>query len=268
MNDQTPTYDTIGVGYNIRRSADPRILQRLEHWLEQPSGASILDVGAGTGNYTKALADRGYKMWALEPSTRMSESCTDRADIHWVQGRAEAMPFADETFDGVYCTLALHHFADQALGMKEMRRVLRPGGRLVIFTSDPRRARDDFWMRHYFAELFEQAEQVFPAIANLERQLRSSGFSRIEVEPYAIPADNCDGFFCSSWQRPHDYLDAAYRAGISSFRLMEPNRVEEAVRHLAEDLRSGHWQARFGATQELAAYDAGYVFVICRADRH
>jgi len=261
MDPQPATYDRIGSGYNTRRSADTRILERLEQLLNQRVGAAILDVGAGTGNYTKALAERGYRMRAVEPSQQMLEAAGEGSGIEWHQGAAEALPFADASFDAAYCTLALHHFADQRRGLQEIHRVLKPGGALVTFTSDPRRVPADFWMRHYFAELFEQAEAVFPAMADLVHQLRTVGFDRIVVEPYPIPSDNRDGFFCSAWQRPREYLDAGCRQGISSFRLMPAERVEEAIQRLAADLDSGQWQARYGFLLGQECYDGGYTFV-------
>ena len=83
MSTKLPTYDLIGKGYNSRRAADVRILSKLVALLDQPEGAHILDVGAGTGNYTAALADLGYSMTALEPSTIMLESAVGRDSIDW-----------------------------------------------------------------------------------------------------------------------------------------------------------------------------------------
>ena len=176
MKFSLPTYDTIGSGYNSRRTADNRILSRLDALLGQTIGAKILDVGAGTGNYTKALADRGYQMWAIEPSNLMIDGASDTDCIQWRHGAAEEMPFDSNSFDAAYCTLSLHHFSDQKQGLKEICRVLKSGSRFVLFTSDPRRVPDDFWMRAYFSELFTQAEDIFPTMSELEEQLIALGY--------------------------------------------------------------------------------------------
>lgn len=63
--------DVIGIGYSDTRRADPRITERLLEMLALPVGSSILDVGAGTGNYSVALAEAGYRVMALEPSAVM-----------------------------------------------------------------------------------------------------------------------------------------------------------------------------------------------------
>ena len=64
-------YDSIGVGYSETRRADPRIVRGLCEALDLPDSATILDVGAGTGKYSRALADRGFTVLAIEPSEVM-----------------------------------------------------------------------------------------------------------------------------------------------------------------------------------------------------
>ena len=61
-------YDNIGDAYGQTRRADERIVQRIEDLLGLPGGSRILDVSAGSGNYSLALADRGFEVSALEPS--------------------------------------------------------------------------------------------------------------------------------------------------------------------------------------------------------
>ena len=67
------TYDRIGFGYNQHRAAEPSVVQSLVRLLDLPVGSVIADVGAGTGNYSNALAGHGYKLYAIEPSDRYAE---------------------------------------------------------------------------------------------------------------------------------------------------------------------------------------------------
>ncbi len=71
-----PAYDRIGRGYSRHRAADPRIVGRLAQMLGPPENGSVVDVGAGTGNYAAALAGRGYQVVAVEPSATMLERRT------------------------------------------------------------------------------------------------------------------------------------------------------------------------------------------------
>jgi protein-L-isoaspartate O-methyltransferase len=64
-------YDSIGRNYNQNRTADHRVLAAINELLELPLGSAIADVGAGTGNYSNALADLGYKLEAVEPAGEM-----------------------------------------------------------------------------------------------------------------------------------------------------------------------------------------------------
>ena len=192
----------------------------------------------------------------------MLESAVGRDSIDWYRGSAEAMPFDDDQFDAVYCTLSMHHFTDPELGLNQIRRVLKPGGRFVAFTSDPRRIPSDFWMRAYFDALFVEAEAIFPPMGQLLQRLAVVGFAGAVDEAYPVPSENQDGYFCSAWRRPEEYLDEAFRAGISSFRLMDPQQLDSAVACLRSDLESGRWHGRHAAILEPNEFDCGPSFVV------
>lgn len=64
-------YNSIGEGYNATRQADERIVAKLISLLDLPTGSKIADVGAGTGNYSNAIAEAGYQVIAIEPSQVM-----------------------------------------------------------------------------------------------------------------------------------------------------------------------------------------------------
>lgn len=76
------TYDSIGSNYNQNRTADHRVLAVIKELLELPSGSTIADVGAGTGNYSNALADLGYKLEAVEPSMEMRRQAIPNPRVH------------------------------------------------------------------------------------------------------------------------------------------------------------------------------------------
>src|SRR5690349_4752689 len=94
-------FDAIGHSYTRTRRADPRILDRLIDLLRLPAGAELADVGAGTGNYSNALADQGYPVLAVEPARTMSRQAAPHRGVTWIAAVAEALPLADASVDAV-----------------------------------------------------------------------------------------------------------------------------------------------------------------------
>ena len=97
----------------------------------------LLDVGCGTGILARAAAERvpeGTVTGLDQNDGMLSVARRSDAAVTWRHGSAEALPFPDESFDHVFSQFALMFFADKAAGLREMRRVLRPGGSATIAT--------------------------------------------------------------------------------------------------------------------------------------
>jgi demethylmenaquinone methyltransferase/2-methoxy-6-polyprenyl-1,4-benzoquinol methylase len=104
-----------------------------------PAGCRILDVGGGTGALaTKLAAELQTRVTVLDPSPKMLRYIPDRAPVDAVVGTAEAMPFADDSFDALIVTDAFHHFRDQSGAVSEFARVVKSGGAIVVVELDPR----------------------------------------------------------------------------------------------------------------------------------
>ncbi|MEU7875994.1 class I SAM-dependent methyltransferase [Dactylosporangium sp. NPDC049140] len=110
----------------------------VERWMDAArpylpdAGGRILDLGAGTGRFSTALAcATGATVVACEPSTAMRAAFPAGAAFV-VGGTAEAAPFRDNAFDAVWASQVVHHVADLAAFAATVRRVLRPGGHLLI----------------------------------------------------------------------------------------------------------------------------------------
>ncbi|HLK11022.1 MAG TPA: methyltransferase domain-containing protein [Candidatus Binatia bacterium] len=99
-------------------------------------GERVLDVGCGDGNYTALAADRSGAAVGLDRSTAMLDAAKRRlgarADIEWVHGDAERLPFPAGSFDVVLAVTVLCFAADRQAVVNEAARVLRRGGRLVL----------------------------------------------------------------------------------------------------------------------------------------
>lgn len=264
MNPSTNTvlYNTIGRTYVRSRRADPRIVDLLVQWLNLPTGSSVADIGAGTGNYTNALAERGFHMIAVEPSPVMRAQAAPHPNVRWLEGSAEQLPLNDAAVRGIVSTLALHHFTDLAQAFREMDRV-SGAGPLVLFTFDITAVREtSLWMRDYWPSLFSDADPSFPPLSEVAHLAETATGRTVQIVPFLLPPDLADLFMVSGWQRPELYLDADVRAGISTFARAASDVVEEGVERLRSDLEKGHWEERYGAVRHLSEFDAGYRFLV------
>ena len=111
-----------------------------------PHGARVLEVGCGPGHLSTRLAQRGFDVTGLDLDPAMiarARANTDPPENRggrrpsFLVGDAAALAFPDGSFDLVVSTLSMHHWADPAAGLAEIGRVLRPGGRALIWDFRP-----------------------------------------------------------------------------------------------------------------------------------
>lgn len=115
--------------------------RRLREALAPQPGETVLEVGPGTGYYTlpvgQWLGGSGtLHIFDLQPEMldHTARRAAERgiANIHAVQGDARWLPFDDATFDAAYLVTVLGEIPDQVAALRELRRVIKPGGRLVV----------------------------------------------------------------------------------------------------------------------------------------
>lgn len=107
-------------------------VDRLIQDLEVGRAARVLDIGAGTGKLTRMLVPTGARLVGLDPVDAMRRTLASTVPgVSVVGGTAEALPFADEAFDAVVAAQAFHWFDGEA-ALEEVRRVLKPSGRLGL----------------------------------------------------------------------------------------------------------------------------------------
>jgi len=156
---------------NIRRYSmpGPRSYDLIAHWLfddryraiasaiaaEVPAGAKLLDVGCGPGEVLARLATIAPAIEAtgVDVDPAMIERAQRRADRALARGAtgrpafvvadAASLPFADASFDVVVSSFSVHHWPDRHAGLAEAMRVLRPGGRAIIWDIAPPHPTED-----------------------------------------------------------------------------------------------------------------------------
>jgi len=137
-------YDDIAEAYSAENEAN-----LVNAYYERPAmlalagdvaGRRILDAGCGAGPLYAALRDRGAIVAGFDKSAGMIELARrrlgDDADLR-VADLGSPLPFPDSTFDDVTASLVLHYLEDWGPALAELRRVLRPGGRLIVSVEHP-----------------------------------------------------------------------------------------------------------------------------------
>ncbi|MGI5452222.1 class I SAM-dependent methyltransferase [Streptomyces sp. CA-249302] len=245
------TYDTLGTTYGLTRRPDPRIAARIHAALGDAS--DVVNVGAGTGSYEPPRT-----VLAVEPSQVMIAQ-RPPGSAPAVRAVAERLPVRTGAADAVMALLTVHHWADLAAGLAELRRIARR--RVVVLTWDQRIFRERFWLvRDYLpgAAAFDDTRAV-----PIERLAALLGGAR--VEPVPVPHDCTDGFGAAFWRRPHAYLDPRVRGGISLFAQTGEDALAPGLAALRDDLATGRWHDRHADLLALDRFDVGYRLLV--ADR-
>ena len=131
FNQQAATYDTDIKGQHAR-SLYPVLLEKLSRIPFQ----SALDLGCGTGEMLKLILqeDVGKKLYGIDLSEKMLHVAKSKLpeQVKLLLGDSEALPFPDNTFDVVYCNDSFHHYPAPMNVLREVHRVLKPGGTFLM----------------------------------------------------------------------------------------------------------------------------------------
>jgi ubiquinone/menaquinone biosynthesis C-methylase UbiE len=123
-------------GINLSRLMEFSIILK---WIGKGHGERIGDIACGGGDLSLKLAKRGYTIYGLDLSREAIERTRiiskKNKNCKFISGDAECMPYHDAIFDNVVCNCALEHFREDLRALKEMRRVLKPSG-ILILTCD------------------------------------------------------------------------------------------------------------------------------------
>lgn len=231
-------YDKIGIGYDTTRRPDTYLSQRMFHFIKSEEPAGIyLDVGCGTGNYTSTLQGMGLDFIGIDPSEEMLTKAGEKnGAITWKKGSAENIDLPSETMDGVLVSLSIHHWTDLNQGFEEINRVLKPKGKMVLFTPLPEQTKA-YWLNHYFPKMIDDSIKVLPTLERISNAFKNAHLDIVEQELYSVKPDLEDWFLYCGKHNPEMYFREEIRNGISSFSLIaHQEEIEAGLRQMRADI--------------------------------
>lgn len=104
--------------------------------VEEISGKTLLDAGCGTGWFSKAAADRGALVTSMDLGENLLNEVAKKCETSRVAGSILEMPFEAEVFDYIVCSEVIEHVPDPIQAIRELYRVLKPNGTLILTTPN------------------------------------------------------------------------------------------------------------------------------------
>jgi SAM-dependent methyltransferase len=174
----------MGSVYVAGRGMPPEEVRRwtaaLASYLPAKRPLQFLDLGSGTGRLTPGLADEFQgPVYGVEPYDRMRETAEQSAQhpaVTYLKGSAEQIPLPEASVDGVLMFLSFHHFSDQLKGLREVHRVLRPGGVAFLRSQFSDLMPDLFWY-DYFPSAREVDAAMYRSVAEAKDLAHQAGLT-------------------------------------------------------------------------------------------
>jgi arsenite methyltransferase len=202
-------------------------------------GERVLDIGSGPGFLAAEMAEEvgpGGRVHGIDPSDSMLAAARSRDDpVEYARGDALALPFGDEHFDAAVCTQVYEYVDDVGTALAEARRVLRPGGRLLVLDTDwdsiVWHSRDRDRMERVLAAWNEHlADPYLPR--RLPRLLRAAGLT--PAESAVIPILNV-GTDRNTYSAGMTGMVAAFVAGRGGVTQADAAAWEQDLAGLGDD---------------------------------
>ncbi len=143
-------------------------------------GRRVLDAGCGTGWFSAAAVHRGGKVTSLDLGEKLLAKVAQKCESERKVGSVLEMPFGDDVFDFVISSEVIEHVPDPVKAIREMHRVLKPGGTLVLTTPN-RLWYGALWIANAFRLRPYQGLENWSGWFRMKRTLREIGFRDIEM---------------------------------------------------------------------------------------
>jgi ubiquinone/menaquinone biosynthesis C-methylase UbiE len=253
-------YDSWAKTYDDTRGTSPSVLGPIAEALGEPAGRSLLDIGGGTGNFARPLAEAGFRVTLADFSPEMLRRASAKLDAAFVVADGQRLPFRDGAFDCAICVNVLGHMPDWRTALKEARRVLREGP--LVLKVSTRETVTANWIMSYLPGLLDYAPlHHYQPAAETVRALRDAGFSRVE-EKVIHYTDMVDGSFQALKHQPELLLDGERILNTAVLMRVPEKERREAIETIRRDYKSGKLREVMARFEPLVAeYGDGFVFV-------
>ena len=185
-----------------------------------------LDVGSGTGRFTPALARAFGPVTGVEPSVRMREVAQAQPappGLCYLAGSAEDLPVPTGSADYALMFLSWHHVQDKPRAARELARVLRPAGRLLLRANFSDHHPRPWWLQ-YFPRGYEADAALFQPLHQVIAQFTSAGWQVASFGTVTEP----------SYGTRADMLQRLRLRTLSFFAQLTPEELDTGFRHLEQ----------------------------------
>ncbi len=175
-------WDTLRSGYFTEQMRDAAIAKAA-----LSAQAVVADIGTGTGFVAAGLAPRVARVFGFDASSDMlavaRRNLADFSNVELRQTPGDSLPLPDAALDGVFANMYLHHAPEPPRAIREMARVLKPGGVLCLTDLD---AHNHDWQREQMADLWLGFDRD-----DIRRWLAAAGLTEIDVDCAAGTCNAC-----------------------------------------------------------------------------
>jgi SAM-dependent methyltransferase len=178
-------YDEVSKYFDSVRPSDP---SATDYWLDRvirslglDGGATVADIGCGSGRYSYGLARRGLRVVGVDFSGGMLAKALSKGGesrLDFTMGDAQRLPLRGGFADGALIFLALHHMPVWRLAIAEAARVLKPGGSLLVVTTSKERIKAH--QMRFFPGAVELDLGRFQGVGELKSEMARAGFTGVK----------------------------------------------------------------------------------------
>ena len=205
----------------------------------------LVDLGSGVGRLTPALAQAfGGPVWGVEPSRKMREIAVATAsapDVRYLGGEAAHILLPDDAAGGILMFLSFHHVLDRAAAAREIARVLRPSGRLLIVSGFSDRMAGVSPLHRFFPRAEEIEKEMFPTVEEAVAVFEPVGLRRLALARIEV----------RRWKSAAEALERLRLRPYSTFEHLTEAEIVEGLARLEAEVAAGAIQGPIMGASDL-----------------